>query len=54
MKTYKLVWIIDGVVKQTIITGSAALCNWKKTQVKSNYTSGLLQIRSENGIKYNL
>jgi hypothetical protein len=51
---YKLVWILDGSVKETIITGSAALCNWKKSIIKSNYKSGLLQVRSENGLKYNL
>jgi hypothetical protein len=53
-KLYKLVWIVNGVVKETLVIGSASLCSYKKEQVKSNYTTGLLQVRSENGIKYNI
>ena len=53
-KAYKLVWVINGHVAETVIVGTAALCNWKKSQIKSNYKTGLLQVRSENGIKFNL
>ncbi len=54
MKQYSLVWIIDSKVRETIITGTCALCNWKKSQISSNYKTGLLQIRSEDSIKYSL
>ena len=53
-KLCKLVWIVNSEIKETLITGSPSLCNWKKDQIKSNYKTGLLQVRSENGIKYNL
>ena len=54
MKQYKLVWIIDGIVRETICSGTASLCNWKKQEIKDRYKTGLLQVRSENGIKYDL
>ena len=53
-KLYKLVWIVNGVVRETLVTNSLALCSFKKEQIKSNYKTGLLQVRSENGIKYNI
>ena len=57
MKLYNLVYIINAVVKETILTNqSPSLCQYKKSELlkSGNYKTGLLQIRSSNSIKYDL
>ena len=57
MKKYNLVYVINAVVKETIlINQTSALCNYKKSELlkTDNYRMGLLQIRSNNSIKYDL
>jgi len=54
IKEYCLVYIQNGIIQETIIRGSASLCAWKKHELQKqpNYKTGLLQIRSYNGLLY--
>lgn len=56
-KLYNLVYVINAVIKETILTNqTASLCEYKKQQLlkTGNYKIGLLQKRSVNSIKYDL
>lgn len=49
---FTLVWIVNGVIKQHLTYGSAAICNYTKKQAlaSGNYPIGLLQVRSIKGL----
>ena len=49
-RTYNLVWINSNKVKETIITGSIKLCQWKKNQL-TNYPNAELKIVSNEALK---
>jgi len=44
---YNLVWIVDGKLKETILTNKDyAICKWKANQLKNTtHKKGLLQCR---------
>jgi len=44
---YSLFWVVNGVIKETILQNvSNPLCLWKKNQLKnSTHTTGLLLIK---------
>lgn len=53
METFLLIWVINGKVKSSVCSGTAAFCQFTKNKLKMHYpyTIGQLQVRREIAYK---